>query len=73
MASLVGLRVLRGPDWNNSDVDGGEGHLGTVISLLENSCVKVMWDNGKESTCRAGTNGKFDLRIFDSAPIGSSI
>nr|KAG5689266.1 hypothetical protein BaRGS_005274 [Batillaria attramentaria] len=69
MTQPLGLRVLRGPDWDRGDEDGGEGHVGTVIELLSNHTVLVLWDTGQESTCRAGTDGKFDLRIFDTAQI----
>ncbi|KAK7473309.1 hypothetical protein BaRGS_00035441 [Batillaria attramentaria] len=70
MANQLGIRVLRGPDWDADDEDGGEGHVGTVIELLSNQRVRVLWDTGQESTCRAGTDGKFDLRVFDTAQIG---
>ena len=29
----VGLRVVRGPDWESGDQDGGEGHVGTVVEV----------------------------------------
>ncbi|XP_076300738.1 E3 ubiquitin-protein ligase mind bomb 2 isoform X1 [Lasioglossum baleicum] len=29
----VGLRVVRGRDWNWDDQDGGEGHAGTVVEI----------------------------------------
>ncbi|KAK7473302.1 hypothetical protein BaRGS_00035434 [Batillaria attramentaria] len=70
MTTRVGTRVLRGPDWDAGDVDGGEGFLGTVTELLSNQKVRVQWDNGEESTCRTGSDGKFDLRVFDTAPVG---
>lgn len=35
MSDLVlGLRVVRGPDWCWGDQDGGEGYMGTVISAI---------------------------------------
>ncbi len=33
---LVGLRVVRGPDWEWDTQDGGEGFVGTVIDIAEN-------------------------------------
>ncbi|XP_076472368.1 E3 ubiquitin-protein ligase MIB2-like [Babylonia areolata] len=67
----VGMRVLRGPDWpSGDDSDGGEGHLGTVVKLLEGDRVRILWDNGKQVTCRSGADGKFDLRVFDTGPVG---
>nr|KAG5706472.1 hypothetical protein BaRGS_032865 [Batillaria attramentaria] len=70
MAVKAGVRVLRGPNWEGGEADGGEGHLGTLIELLGNGLVRVLWDNGQESTCKAGADGKYELRIFDTAPIG---
>ncbi|XP_076451717.1 uncharacterized protein LOC143287544 isoform X2 [Babylonia areolata] len=70
MTGLEGIRVMRGPHWDQGDTDGGEGHLGTVTRSLRNGLLHVAWDKGQESTCKAGTDGKFDLRVFDSAPAG---
>ncbi|XP_076451719.1 E3 ubiquitin-protein ligase MIB2-like isoform X2 [Babylonia areolata] len=70
MAQFTGLRVLRGPDWNSGDIDGGEGYLGTVTQLLGNHEVRVLWDMGEENTCRTGKDGNFDLRVFDSSAAG---
>ncbi|KAK7496799.1 hypothetical protein BaRGS_00012008, partial [Batillaria attramentaria] len=69
-APVEGVRVLRGPHWDAGDEDGGEGHLGTVLSSPSNGVVHVVWDTGQESTCRAGADGKFDLRVFDTATVG---
>jgi len=30
---IVGLRVVRGPDWKWGDQDGGEGSVGTVVGV----------------------------------------
>lgn len=70
MANYLGVRVLRGPDWTDGDKDGGEGFLGTVTQLLSNQFVRVLWDMGHESTCSAGNAGKYELRVFDTAPAG---
>ena len=70
MAGMVGIRVMRGPSWQDEDTDGGEGHVGTLTQLLSDRKVSVLWDNGQKSTCRAGADGKFDLRIFDTAQAG---
>ncbi|XP_070182676.1 E3 ubiquitin-protein ligase MIB2-like isoform X2 [Littorina saxatilis] len=68
--SLLGLRVLRGPDWRGGDTDGGEGHVGTVIELLGDHTMRVLWDMGQESTCSAGHDGRCALRVLDTAQIG---
>lgn len=69
-SAYSGVRVLRGPDWDKGDVDGGEGHLGTITEFDSNQMVRVLWDNGAECTCKAGTDGKYELRIFDTAQVG---
>ncbi|XP_067682299.1 E3 ubiquitin-protein ligase MIB2-like [Haliotis asinina] len=66
----IGTRVLRGPDWTGGDIDGGEGHLGTVVNVLGETTCEVLWDNGKQSTCRSGAQGKHDLLVFDTGPTG---
>ncbi|XP_025083938.1 E3 ubiquitin-protein ligase MIB1-like [Pomacea canaliculata] len=65
-----GARVLRGPDWDQGDSDGGEGYLGTVTQSLGNGRVRVVWDKGAETICRAGGDEKHDLRLYDTAPVG---
>ena len=67
----LGLRVVRGPDWEWGDQDGGEGFVGTVASLEEDGgMVIVQWDMGQRCRYRCGQD-KFDLRVLDSGPIGS--
>jgi hypothetical protein len=34
---LVGLRVVRGPDWDRDTQDGGEGCVGTVVDVVGNA------------------------------------
>ena len=70
MSSLVGLRVVRGPDWKWEDQDGGEGNVGTVIDTpkvvlnqLAPRTVSVMWDSGIKGHYRAGPKGSYDLRV----------
>lgn len=71
----IGLRVVRGPDWIWGDQDGGEGGVGTVVHIGDTinrdvGTVLVCWDTGKLANYRAGYDGKYDLRVFDSAPTG---
>ena len=76
----VGLRVVRGPDWEWGDQDGGEGHVGTVVEVKreqsgeqqaqEGRSVVVQWDCGERSSYRCGVEGKYDLRVLDNAPCG---
>ena len=75
----VGLRVVRGPDWEWGDQDGGEGHVGTVVEVGEPSitdggrAVVVQWDCGERCKYRCGLEGKHDLRVLDSAPTGIKV
>ena len=73
----VGLRVVRGADWEWGDQDGGEGHVGTVVEMegerggdKEGQRVVVHWDCGERSSYRCGLEGQYDLRVLDSAPTG---
>ena len=66
---VLGLRVVRGPDWSHGDTDGGEGHLGTVVEIKNNMAV-VLWDIGNTTHCKIGKDGKHDLRVFDNASVG---
>lgn len=70
----LGLRVVRGPDWEWEDQDGGEGHVGTVTSKgnVEGS-VLVQWDSGIRAKYRCGFLGKYDLRVVDSGPAGKTL
>eukprot|EP00057_Strongylocentrotus_purpuratus_P008751 XP_011663225.1 PREDICTED: E3 ubiquitin-protein ligase MIB2 [Strongylocentrotus purpuratus] len=74
----VGQRVVRSATWTSGDEDGGEGHLGTVVKPkdqdpqepIPTGWAKVRWDNGNVSNYQVGSNGSYDLALFDSAPAG---
>ena len=74
----VGLRVVRGPDWQWRAQDGGEGHVGTIVELgredsSNNSPAKtavVQWDCGNRTNYRCGYDGKHDLRLLDNSTLG---
>ena len=83
MDVLVGVRVVRGPNWSWGEQDGGEGHVGTVAEVLRadrpgefnrGSCgpcvVTVQWDCGNRCRYRCGVGDRYDLRVMDSAPAG---
>ena len=79
MAVKVGLRVVRGPDWERGNEDGGEGYVGTVVAGARvdgtndarHDVATVQWDvGGERHVYRCGDQGKFDLRVIDSAPAG---
>ncbi|KAK3599547.1 hypothetical protein CHS0354_035781 [Potamilus streckersoni] len=67
---VVGIRVVRGPDWNYGNNDGGINHVGTVAAIRGVNSVSVLWDSGNETLCRVGEGGKHDILVFDNATIG---
>ncbi|XP_041377262.1 E3 ubiquitin-protein ligase MIB2-like [Gigantopelta aegis] len=66
----TGLRVIRGPDWSSGSKDGGEGHVGTVVSYGKDQTAEIIWDNGNQTISSIGKSNKFELRVLDSAPVG---
>ena len=81
MEVLVGLRVVRGPDWKWGNQDGGEGTVGTVAEIeggvhgteggtTTGHAVVVQWDGGNRCNYRCGIDGKYDLLVYDSAAVG---
>lgn len=71
MEAEVGLRVIRGPDWQWGEQDGGEGHVGTVAEVLSQQEAVVQWDLGRRCKyhCGGPGDGKH-LRVLDTAPAG---
>ena len=76
----VGLRVVRGSDWQWADQDGGQGSVGTVVEIggqgsskNPDNTVVVVWDSGVRGNYRAGYEGKDDLCVLDNAPTGPTI
>ena len=75
MEVRLGARVIRGPDWERGNEDGGEGYVGTVVAGARDDArhdvATVQWDvGGERHVYRCGAQGKFDLRVIDSAPAG---
>lgn len=69
---VVGTRVQRGQDWRWGYQDGGPGNLGTVTKGASSSSsewARVQWDNGNETDCRWGQQGRFDLVIVHAGRI----
>lgn len=48
----VGLRVMRGPDWQWSNQDGGQGKRGTLVGNAGAGWWRVKWDAGGSNTYR---------------------
>ncbi|CAC5378101.1 unnamed protein product [Mytilus coruscus] len=61
----VGCRVVRGQDWKYDDYDGGEGSLGTVLEVKDESKVVVRWDGTNKGIFKIGHDGLFEVRLCD--------
>ena len=74
MDVAVGLRVVRGPQWEWEDQDGGEGNVGTVVATEARSSrhrfAVVQWDSGERFRYGCGADVRFELRVLDSAQAG---
>ena len=77
MDVVTNARVVRGPDWKSESDDGGDGHLGTVVAVKRHydgnvlPVLIVQWDNGNRHEYRYGSEGCYDLRVFDNASAGN--
>ena len=61
----IGDIVVRGPDWEWNDQDGGEGCKGIVLSDPDSQgWVKVVWSEQGENNYRWGHGNCYDLRIL---------
>jgi len=60
----IGMKVVRGRDWNYWDQDGEAGNVGVVLedTTMEN-WVKVQWGNGIKNSYRVGYNESYDLYV----------
>lgn len=73
MPSMIGSRVVRGPDWKWANQDGGEGHVGTIVTIKNPPTVAIVhWDSGNQANYRIGAESAYDLRILDNGPCAVS-
>ncbi|XP_061388024.1 E3 ubiquitin-protein ligase MIB2-like, partial [Musca vetustissima] len=65
---FVGAKVVRGPDWEWGQQDGGEGQTGLVMEIRgwdNESCrsvANVSWASGSTNVYRLGHKGNVDLK-----------
>lgn len=59
----VGMKVVRGKDWDWGNQDGGEGSKGTITDIRQSGWVTVKWSETKPDSYRIGNEGKYDLYI----------
>nr|CAD7425712.1 unnamed protein product [Timema monikensis] len=73
---FVGAKVVRGPDWDWNNQDGGEGKTGRVIDIRGwdnesgRSVANVTWTSGSTNVYRLGHKGKVDLKYVQDAAGG---
>ncbi|MBN3326190.1 MIB2 ligase, partial [Atractosteus spatula] len=71
-----GVRVVRGPDWDWGNQDGGEGKIGKVVDIRGwdtesgRSVASVTWSNGTTNVYRMGHKGKVDLKYVSDVAGG---
>lgn len=70
---FVGARVVRGPDWEWNNQDGGPNKTGRVMEIRgwdNESCrsvANVSWASGSTNVYRLGHKGNVDLRFVQPA------
>ncbi|XP_071805425.1 E3 ubiquitin-protein ligase MIB2-like isoform X1 [Asterias amurensis] len=68
-----GAKVVRGPDWDWANQDGGEGKMGKITDIrgwdVESgrSVANVLWSGGGTNVYRVGHKGKVDLKYTQDA------
>lgn len=73
---FVGAKVIRGPDWDWGNQDGGEGKCGRVTEIRGwdnesgRSVANVTWVCGSTNVYRVGHKGKVDLKVLLAATNG---
>ncbi|XP_063799074.1 E3 ubiquitin-protein ligase MIB2 isoform X2 [Pseudophryne corroboree] len=71
-----GAKVVRGPDWEWGNQDGGESKVGRVVDIrgwdveTGRSVASVTWADGTTNVYRVGHKGKVDLKCIADTPGG---
>ncbi|XP_064586505.1 E3 ubiquitin-protein ligase MIB2 isoform X2 [Zonotrichia leucophrys gambelii] len=74
--TFQGAKVVRGPDWEWGNQDGGEGKSGRVVDIrgwdveTGRSVASVTWADGTTNVYRVGHKGKVDLKCTVEASGG---
>lgn len=74
---FVGAKVVRGPDWEWGQQDGGDGKTGRVMEIRgwdNESCrsvANVSWVSGSTNVYRLGHKGNVDLKYLQAAVGGA--
>uniref|UniRef100_A0A7M4F790 E3 ubiquitin-protein ligase MIB2 n=1 Tax=Crocodylus porosus TaxID=8502 RepID=A0A7M4F790_CROPO len=71
--TFQGAKVVRGPDWEWGNQDGGEGKTGRVMDIrgwdveTSRSVASVTWTDSTTNVYRVGHKGKVDLKCIVEA------
>ncbi|XP_011307675.1 E3 ubiquitin-protein ligase MIB2 [Fopius arisanus] len=74
---FIGAKVVRGPDWEWSNQDGGPGKTGRVMDIRgwdnesSRSVATVTWSSGSTNVYRLGYKGCVDLCYIEEASCGT--
>lgn len=74
---FIGAKVVRGPDWEWGNQDGGRGKTGRVMDIRGwdnesgRSVATVTWSTGSTNVYRLGYKGCVDLRYIEEANAGT--
>ncbi|GAB6018437.1 hypothetical protein CHUAL_000145 [Chamberlinius hualienensis] len=73
---FIGAKVIRGPDWDWGNQDGGDSKTGRVVDIAgwdnesSRSVANVTWSSGSTNVYRLGHKGKVDLKYVQEASGG---
>lgn len=77
--AVIGLKVVRGKDWDYSPQDGGEGNVGVITEYPlyypedpGSNWTYVMWANGDGYCYRIGEQGKYDLYVHEEQVVSKA-
>ncbi|XP_015433480.1 PREDICTED: E3 ubiquitin-protein ligase MIB2 [Dufourea novaeangliae] len=74
---FIGAKVVRGPDWEWGNQDGGRGRTGRVMDIRgwdnesSRSVATVTWSKGSTNVYRLGYKGCVDLCYVEEATAGT--
>jgi len=67
--AVVGVLVVRGPDWQCGEGDGGAGSVGEVVKDSGGGWTQVRWSNGHTDDYRAGFSNRHDLVVHKTTDV----
>jgi len=77
--AVIGLKVVRGKDWDYSPQDGGEGNVGVITEYPlyypkdpGSNWTYVVWANGDGYCYRIGEEGKYDLYVHEEQVVSKA-